>query len=124
MVHHQARKFGKSKFGINRFFNGYLDLLTLWFLTNFGKKPMHFFGFLGSIMFFISFVALIVMGVGKIIDLSNHVYGPVASSRMARILVLITSRLVRHWSSSRSPMMLRRVVALRFSMATMGCSMP
>jgi hypothetical protein len=47
-VHHQARKYGHSKFGINRFFNGYLDLLTLWFLTNFGKKPMHVFGFIGS----------------------------------------------------------------------------
>ena len=46
VVHHQARKYGKSKFGINRFFNGYLDLLTLWFLTNFGKKPMHVFGLL------------------------------------------------------------------------------
>ena len=50
--------------------------------------------------------------------------GSVASSRIARILVLMMSRLVRHWSSSRSPMMLRRVVAARFSMATMGCSMP
>ena len=52
VVHHQARKYGKSKFGINRFFNGYLDLLTLWFLTNFGKKPMHVFGLMGSFMFF------------------------------------------------------------------------
>ena len=56
IVHHQARKYGSSKFGINRFFNGYLDLLTLWFLSNFGKKPMHVFGFLGSIVFFISFL--------------------------------------------------------------------
>ena len=80
VVHHQARKFGKSKFGINRFFNGYLDLMTLWFLTNFGKKPMHFFGFLGSIMFFISFVALAIMAVGKIVELSQHIYGPLASS--------------------------------------------
>ena len=53
VVQHQARKYGKSKFGINRFFNGYLDLLTLWFLTNFGKKPMHVFGLMGSFMFFI-----------------------------------------------------------------------
>lgn len=45
VVHHQARKYGKSKFGLNRFFNGYLDLITLWFLNNFGKKPMHVFGF-------------------------------------------------------------------------------
>ena len=44
IVHHQARKYGTSKFGLNRFFNGYLDLITLWFLSNFGKKPMHVFG--------------------------------------------------------------------------------
>ncbi len=53
VVHHQARKYGKTKFGgLNRFFNGYLDLLSLWFLSTFGVKPMHIFGFLGSIMFF------------------------------------------------------------------------
>ena len=51
VVHHQARKFGTSKFmGLNRFVNGYLDLLTLWFLSTFGKKPMHVFGFLGSLV--------------------------------------------------------------------------
>ncbi len=75
IVHHQARKYGSSKFGINRFFNGYLDLLTLWFLSNFGKKPMHVFGFLGSNVFFISFLALIGMGIGKIIELSHGNYG-------------------------------------------------
>ena len=80
VVHHQARKYGHSKFGINRFFNGYLDLITLWFLAHYGKKPMHVFGFLGSIMFFISFLALVFMGIEKCIDLSNHVYGPLASS--------------------------------------------
>lgn len=75
VVHHQARKYGKSKFGLNRFFNGYLDLITLWFLSNFGKKPMHVFGFLGTIVFFIGFIALICLGVGKLIDLSNGEYG-------------------------------------------------
>lgn len=75
VVHHQARKYGKSKFGINRFFNGYLDLLTLWFLTNFGKKPMHVFGFLGSIVFFIGFIALICLGIDKLIDLRAGMYG-------------------------------------------------
>lgn len=50
VVHHQARKYGRSKFGLNRFFNGYLDLISLWFLSDFGKKPMHVFGFLGSIL--------------------------------------------------------------------------
>ena len=57
VVHHQARKYGSSKFGVNRFVNGYLDLLTLWFLTNFGKKPMHFFGGLGTLMFVLGFGA-------------------------------------------------------------------
>ena len=75
VVHHQARKYGTSKFmGLNRFVNGYLDLLTLWFLSTFGKKPMHVFGFLGSIVFFIGFIAVIAIGVNKIIDLSNGVY--------------------------------------------------
>lgn len=50
-VHHQKRKYGKSKFGINRFVNGFLDLLSLWFLSTFRKKPMHFFGFTGILMF-------------------------------------------------------------------------
>lgn len=73
VVHHQARKYGKSKFGINRFINGYLDLITLWFLSTFGRKPMHVFGFLGSIMFFIGFVAVVILGVDKLIALANHV---------------------------------------------------
>ena len=67
VVHHQARKFGKTKFGgLNRFFNGYLDLISLWFLSTFGVKPMHFFGFLGSLMFIIGFVAVIIVGVSKL----------------------------------------------------------
>ena len=55
-VHHQKRKYGKSKFGIDRFVNGFLDLLSLWFLSTFGKKPMHFFGFTGLVTFFIGFI--------------------------------------------------------------------
>ena len=75
VVQHQARKYGSSKFmGLNRFVNGYLDLLTLWFLGTFGKKPMHVFGFLGSIVFFIGFISVIAIGINKIIDLSNGVY--------------------------------------------------
>ena len=75
VVHHQARKYGTSKFmGLNRFVNGYLDLLTLWFLSTFGKKPMHVFGFLGSVVFFIGFIAVVAIGINKIIDLSNGIY--------------------------------------------------
>ena len=70
VVHHQARKFGKTKFGgLNRFVNGYLDLLSLWFLNSFGLKPMHVFGFLGSVMFFLGFVACVVVGAIKLVHL-------------------------------------------------------
>lgn len=71
-VHHQARKFGKSKFmGWNRFVNGYLDLLTLWFLNNFGLKPMHVFGFIGSLMFLLGFLAILVVGGTKLYHLHS-----------------------------------------------------
>ena len=67
VVHHQARKFGSTKFGgWNRFVNGYLDLLSLWFLNSFGLKPMHVFGFLGSIMFFIGVCACVAVGALKL----------------------------------------------------------
>ncbi|KAA6314360.1 Undecaprenyl-phosphate 4-deoxy-4-formamido-L-arabinose transferase [termite gut metagenome] len=70
VVIHQARKYGKTKFGFNRFFNGYLDLITLWFLSKFGVKPMHFFGLLGSFMFVLGFITASYMGVSKL----YHVY--------------------------------------------------
>ena len=74
VVHHQARKYGSSKFmGLNRFVNGYLDLLTLWFLSTFGKKPMHVFGFLGSVMFFIGFLAVVIIGADKLYCLANGI---------------------------------------------------
>ena len=70
VVHHQKRQYGKSKFmGWNRFVNGYLDLMTLWFLGTFGKKPMHVFGFLGTIVFIIGFLATMFLGVEKAIAL-------------------------------------------------------
>jgi glycosyltransferase, group 2 family len=88
VVHHQARKYGKSKFGINRFFNGYLDLLTLWFLTNFGKKPMHVFGLMGSFVFFIGFIALIWLIVEKVIMLVSGVYGDLLSNHASFFIAL------------------------------------
>lgn len=88
VVHHQARKYGKSKFGINRFFNGYLDLLTLWFLTNFGKKPMHVFGLLGSFVFFIGFIALITLFGEKMIMLYNGEYGDLLSNHASFYIAL------------------------------------
>ncbi len=73
-VHHQKRQYGKSKFmGWNRFVNGYLDLMTLWFLGTFGKKPMHVFGFLGTLVFIIGFFAAFFLGAEKAWALYNHI---------------------------------------------------
>ncbi len=66
VVHHQARKYGVTKFGLNRFVNGYLDLISLWFLSKFGVKPMHIFGFLGSLMFIFGFLAVVGVGAHKL----------------------------------------------------------
>lgn len=73
VVQHQARKYGTSKFGLNRFVNGYLDLITLWFLGGFGKKPMHVFGFLGTIMFIFGFLAAFIIGMDKLWALANGI---------------------------------------------------
>ncbi len=67
-VHHQKRKYGKSKFGIERFVNGFLDLLSLWFLSKFGKKPMHFFGFTGLVTFFIGGIIAVWLIIEKLIN--------------------------------------------------------
>ena len=72
VVHHQARKYGKSKFGISRFFHGYLDLMSLWFLSKFSYRPMHIFGLWGTLMFLIGFVSAIIVGAAKLIALANH----------------------------------------------------
>ena len=66
IVKHQARKYGTTKFGMNRFINGFLDLITIWFLSRFGKRPMHLFGALGVIMFLIGFTIAFYMGIDKI----------------------------------------------------------
>ena len=80
VVQHQARKYGKSKFGISRFFNGYLDLLTLWFLSRFGRKPMHLFGLLGTLMFFIGFIAILIVGANKLIALQQGIAHPLVTN--------------------------------------------
>ena len=74
VVHHQARKYGTTKFGLDRFVNGYLDLATLWFTNKFGIKPMHFFGLLGSLMFLLGFIAVVAVGATKIYNM--HVGRP------------------------------------------------
>lgn len=74
IVHHQARKYGTTKFGLDRFVNGYLDLATLWFQSKFGIKPMHLFGLLGSAMFAIGFIAVFVVLVLKIVSMCSDSY--------------------------------------------------
>ena len=66
VVQHQARKYGVTKFGMNRFINGFLDLITISFLSHFGKRPMHFFGALGVLMFFIGFLFSAYLGIDKL----------------------------------------------------------
>ena len=73
VVQHQQRKYGVTKFGMNRFMNGFLDLLTVAFLTRFGKKPMHLFGALGSLMFLVGLGIAIYLGIDKLIALINNV---------------------------------------------------
>lgn len=77
-VHHQKRKYGKSKFGIERFVNGFLDLLSLWFLSTFSKKPMHFFGFTGLLTFFIGGLLAVWIIIEKLVQQAHGVpYRPV-----------------------------------------------
>ena len=69
VVTHQARKYGITKFGMSRFINGFLDLITIWFVSKFGKRPMHFFGLLGTLMFLIGFLSALYIGVMKLLRL-------------------------------------------------------
>ncbi|HCO83049.1 MAG TPA: glycosyltransferase, partial [Arenibacter sp.] len=66
VVQHQARKYGKTKFGMDRFINGFLDLITIWFVSKFGKRPMHLFGALGVLMFTIGFGFALYLGIDKV----------------------------------------------------------
>ena len=80
VVTHQKRKYGQTKFGLERFVNGYLDLFSLWFLSRFGKKPMHFFGLWGSIMFLLGLISVVAVGVIKLVALSSGVHAPLVTS--------------------------------------------
>ena len=71
VVQHRARKYGKTKFGLDRFVNGYLDLATLWFTGKFGGKPMHFFGLWGSVMFMLGIIAVAIVGFMKLYDMHH-----------------------------------------------------
>ncbi|MDP3679866.1 MAG: glycosyltransferase family 2 protein [Flavobacterium sp.] len=71
VVQHQARKYGETKFGMERFINGFLDLITIWFLSRFGKRPMHLFGAMGSLMFIIGFMLAGYIGISKLYHMYN-----------------------------------------------------
>src|SRR5690606_30058957 len=72
VVMHQARKYGSTKFGMERFINGFLDLITIWFLSRFGKRPMHLFGALGVMMFIIGLLSALYIGVMKLYKLYHN----------------------------------------------------
>ena len=74
-VQHQARPYGTSKFGTERFVRGFLDLITLWFVSRFGGRPMHFFGAVGTLMFIMGFLSAFWLGISKLIDVSRGIYG-------------------------------------------------
>lgn len=74
-VQHQARPYGVSKFGTERFIRGFLDLITLWFVSRFGARPMHFFGALGTLMFLVGFLSALYLGISKLVDVSHRIYG-------------------------------------------------
>lgn len=78
-VQHQARKYGKTKFGMSRFINGYLDLLTVMFVQKFGKKPMHIFGFLGTLMFLVGLGSAIYVGANKLSLLAKGIRAPLVT---------------------------------------------
>jgi len=79
VVQHQSRKYGKTKFGIERFINGYLDLLSVTFISRFAKKPMHFFGLIGTFVFLLGFIAAIVVGVNKLTMLARGIRAPLVA---------------------------------------------
>ena len=86
-VQHQARKYGKTKFGMDRFVHGFLDLVTIWFLSRFGKRPMHLFGALGVIMLAIGFAFALYLGIDKIF---LNPFGRLITQRPQFYIALVT----------------------------------
>ena len=89
-VHHQKRKYGKSKFGMNRFVNGFLDLLSLWFLSTFGKKPMHFFGYSGLFVFLVGTVMTCWIIIAKLVRQAAGTYYRAVTDQPLFYLALLT----------------------------------
>ncbi|WP_321296024.1 glycosyltransferase family 2 protein [Marinifilum fragile] len=90
VVQHQERKYGVTKFGLNRFINGFLDLLSITFISKFGKKPMHFFGLLGTLMFFVGFFASAWIGFQKIYSMSQGIKAPLVTDSPYFYIALAT----------------------------------
>jgi glycosyltransferase involved in cell wall biosynthesis len=90
VVEHKSRKYGVSKYGFDRFIKGYLDLLTIGFITRFGKSPMHLFGFLGTLMFTIGFVMAGYLGVRKLVFVSHHLRAPLVTESPYFFIALTT----------------------------------
>jgi glycosyltransferase involved in cell wall biosynthesis len=88
VVQHQARKYGVSKFGWDRFINGFLDLLTVSFLSKFGKRPMHFFGLIGTLIFIIGFSSVIYLGLDKLYHVVNHLPAKLLTTRTSFFIAL------------------------------------
>ena len=80
VVEHRARKYGVTKYGLDRFIKGYLDLLTIGFISRFGKSPMHLFGSLGTMMFLIGFIMASYLGVRKLVFVSHHLRAPLVTN--------------------------------------------
>jgi len=80
IIEHRARKFGVTKYGLDRFIKGYLDLLTIGFITRFGKSPMHLFGSLGTMMFLIGFTMAGYLGIRKLVFISHHLRAPLVTN--------------------------------------------
>ncbi len=89
VVQHQARKYGKTKFGIERFINGYLDLLSVTFISRFAKKPMHFFGLMGTLVFLFGFFAAIIVGANKLTMLARGVRAPLVADNPWFFIALV-----------------------------------
>ncbi len=90
VVQHQARKYGSSKFGWDRFINGFLDLMTITFLSKFGKRPMHFFGLIGTLMFIIGFGAAVYLGADKLYHVFSHIAARKITERPLFFIALTT----------------------------------
>ncbi|MEO8148689.1 MAG: glycosyltransferase family 2 protein [Bacteroidia bacterium] len=88
VVQHRPRKYGVTKFGLERFINGFLDLLSISFIGKFGKRPMHLFGTVGTIMFMIGFFSSVYLGLGKLYNVYNHIYARMLTDRPSFYIAL------------------------------------